>query len=83
MSVNSTGKFLIVANYTGGSSAVFALKDDGSLGARTDFHQHQGSGPNQQRQEAPHAHCAQFLTIDGVEYAYVVDLGLDLVLSYR
>ena len=83
LSVNSTGKLLIVANYTGGSSAVFALNDDGSLKARTDFQQHQGSGPNAQRQEAPHAHCAQFLTRDGVEYAYVVDLGLDQVLSYR
>ena len=83
LSVNSTGRFVIVANYTGGSSAIFALNDDGSLGDRTDFQQHQGSGPNKSRQEAPHAHCAQFLTIDGVEYAYVVDLGLDKVLSYR
>jgi 6-phosphogluconolactonase len=83
LSVNSTGKFLIVANYTGGSSAVFSLNDDGSLGKRTDFQQHQGSGPNKQRQEAPHAHCSKFLTRDGVEYAYVVDLGLDQVLSYR
>ena len=83
LSVNSTGKFLIVANYTGGSSAVFALKEDGSLGTRTDFQQHQGTGPNKERQTAPHAHCSQFLTLDGVEYAYVVDLGLDQVLSYR
>ena len=74
---------MIVANYTGGSSAVFSLNDDGSLGKRTDFQQHQGSGPNKQRQEAPHAHCSKFLTRDGVEYAYVVDLGLDQVLSYR
>jgi 6-phosphogluconolactonase len=83
LSVNSTGKFLIVANYTGGSSAVFALNEDGSLGTRTDFQQHQGTGPNKERQTAPHAHCSQFLTLDGVEYAYVVDLGLDQVLSYR
>jgi 6-phosphogluconolactonase len=83
LSVNSTGKFLIVANYTGGSSAVFALNEDGSLGTRTDFQLHQGSGPSKERQETPHAHCSQFLTIDGVEFAYVVDLGLDQVLSYR
>jgi 6-phosphogluconolactonase len=84
VSVNSTGRFAIVANYGGGSSAVFALQSDGSLGKLTDFKKHAGvPGPNAKRQESAHAHCAQFSVIDRVEYAYVVDLGLDQIFAYR
>lgn len=84
VSINSTGKFAIVANYSGGSSAVFALQSDGSLGKLTDFKKHVGvPGPNTKRQESAHAHCAQFAVIDRVEYAYVVDLGLDQIFAYR
>ncbi|HEX4635196.1 MAG TPA: lactonase family protein [Rhizomicrobium sp.] len=34
--VHPSGKFLLVANYTGGSYAVIPIKPDGSLGAATD-----------------------------------------------
>jgi 6-phosphogluconolactonase len=84
VSINGTGRFAIVANYGGGSSAVFRLKEDGSLDARTDFRQHQGKGANPRRQGAPLAHCAVFNESgsDG-EYAYVVDKGLDRVFTYK
>lgn len=80
--VNRTGKFVIVANYTGGNSSVFSLKEDGSLDRRTDFRQHTGSGKDAPRRTTPHAHCAMFQSEGNVEYAYVVDLGLDKVFSY-
>jgi 6-phosphogluconolactonase (cycloisomerase 2 family) len=35
-SIHPSGKFLLVANYTGGSYAVIPIKADGSLGAATD-----------------------------------------------
>jgi 6-phosphogluconolactonase len=82
VSVNRTGRFALVANYGGGSSALFRIKEDGSLDNRTDFRQHEGKSVNKARQEAPHAHCAMF-NGDGDEYAYVVDLGLDKVFSYK
>jgi 6-phosphogluconolactonase len=82
VSVNRTGRFALVANYGGGSSALFRIKEDGSLDERTDFRQHEGKSVNKARQEAPHAHCAMF-NGDGDEYAYVVDLGLDKVFSYK
>jgi 6-phosphogluconolactonase len=84
LSVNRTGRLAIVANYTGGSSVVFRLKEDGSLDAVTDFRQHEGKGANPRRQQGPHAHCSVFNESgsDG-EYAYVVDLGLDRVFSYK
>lgn len=84
ISINSTGKYAIVANYSGGSSAVFALQPDGSLGRLTDFKKHVGVlGPNKTRQESPHAHCAQFVVLNNIEYAYVVDLGLDRIFAYQ
>lgn len=85
ISVNRTGKYAIAANYGGGSTALFKLKDDGSFDSQCDFIQHKGSSVNKSRQEAPHAHCAKFVTDDSsdAEFAYVVDLGLDQVLMYK
>src|SRR5262249_25070941 len=51
--VDATASFVLVANYTGGNVAVFPIGADGSLGEATDTVQHQGSGPNKERQEAP------------------------------
>lgn len=82
VSVNRTGKYAIVANYGGGSSAVFRLKE-GSLDERSDFRQHEGKSVNKDRQGEPHAHCAMFNGDGEDEYAYVVDLGLDKVFSYK
>src|SRR5215471_950841 len=55
--VDAAGRYLLVANYTGGNVSVFPILPDGSLGEASDEVQHQGSGPNKERQEAPHAHC--------------------------
>lgn len=82
VSVNHDGRFAIVANYGGGSSAMFRLKTDGSLDKRTDFRQHEGKSVHKERQTGPHAHCATFVK-NGAEFAYVVDLGLDKVFSYK
>src|SRR5262245_60440516 len=40
ISVNRTGKFAVVANYGGGSTALFKLKDDGSFDSRCDYVEH-------------------------------------------
>jgi 6-phosphogluconolactonase len=79
--VDRTGKFALVANYGGGSVAVLPIKEDGSLGERTAFVQHKGSGANPQRQKGPHAHS---VNLDAANrFAFVADLGLDRVLVYR
>jgi 6-phosphogluconolactonase len=85
IAVNRTGKYAIVANYNGGSTALFKLKDDGSFEKQCDFVQHQGKSVNPSRQEGPHAHCAVFVGPAGTdtEFAYVVDLGLDQVLMFK
>ena len=53
---DKTGKHALVANYTGGSVAVFPVRADGHLGESSAFVQHAGSSVNHERQEGPHAH---------------------------
>src|SRR6266568_4192310 len=54
--VDKTGKYVLVANYTGGSIAVFPILADGKLGEASAFVQHTGHGTDPKRQEGPHAH---------------------------
>jgi 6-phosphogluconolactonase len=81
ITVDKTGKHVLVANYTGGSVAVFPVLDDGKLGEASAFVQHSGKGTNPERQEGPHAHSID-LSPDN-RFAMVDDLGLDELLVYK
>ncbi len=81
ITIDRTGKWALVANYTGGSVAVFPVLEDGKLGEASDFIQHTGHGPNPRRQQGPHAHSID-LSPDN-RFAFVDDLGLDELLVYR
>lgn len=81
ITVDKKGKFVLVANYTGGSIAAFPISDDGKLGEASAFIQHTGHGSDPKRQEAPHAHSID-LSPDQ-RFAYVDDLGLDELLVYK
>jgi 6-phosphogluconolactonase len=81
VSLDQTGRYALAANYDGGSIAVFALKPDGSLGARTAFVQHTGSGVNPQRQS--HAYAHSIITDPDNKFALAADLGLDKLFVYR
>jgi 6-phosphogluconolactonase len=78
---DKTGKYALVANYTGGSVAVFPVQPDGRIGEPSAFVQHRGSSVNKERQEGPHAHWIE-ATPDN-RFAVAVDLGLDELLVYR
>jgi 6-phosphogluconolactonase len=79
--VDRGGKHVLVANYGGGNASVLPLGEDGRLGERTAFVQHEGKGSDPGRQEAPHAHS---INLDASNrFAFVADLGLDRVLIYR
>src|SRR5271169_4629606 len=78
---DKTGKYALVANYTGGSVAVFPVQADGHIGESSAFVQHSGSSVNKERQEGPHAHWIE--TTPGNRFAIAVDLGLDELLVYR
>ena len=81
VTVDQTGKYVLVANYTGGSIAAFPILADGKLGEASAFVQHTGKGTNPERQEGPHAHSID-LSPDN-RFAMVDDLGLDQLLVYK
>jgi 6-phosphogluconolactonase len=75
------GKYALVANYTGGSVAVFPVQPDGRIGEPSAFVQHRGSSVNKARQESAHAHWIE--TTPDNRFAIAVDLGLDKLLVYH
>jgi 6-phosphogluconolactonase len=81
VSLDQSGKYVLVANYGSGSVAVFPVLKDGGLGKASAFVQHTGAGPNRERQEGPHAHWIG-VTPDN-RFAMATDLGTDEVLVYR
>ena len=81
LSLSPGSRAALVANYSGGSVALLPLAPDGQLGPATATDQHQGTGPNQARQEKAHAHC--IIPDPAGRFAFAVDLGTDQVLGYR
>jgi 6-phosphogluconolactonase len=92
--LNKAGTWAIVANYSGGRVAALPIKIDGSLEeaaqiiafsggtavACGSLAEDTGSGPNRERQEAPHAH---FFMFDKDEtHGFAFDLGTDRVMAY-
>jgi len=81
VSVDRSGRVVLVANYNGGSIALFPIETDGSLAPTTHVVHHTGRGPNTERQEAPHAHC--IVADPSNRFVLAADLGIDRVLVYR
>ncbi len=81
LTVDKTGKDVLVANYGGGSVAVLPIKPDGSLAEHSAFIQHSGHSVDKERQGKPYAHSVN-VSPDN-RFAIVADLGLDEVLVYR
>ncbi|MCI0439466.1 MAG: lactonase family protein, partial [Chloroflexi bacterium] len=80
LTVDKTSKYLLVANYHGGALTVFPIQRDGSLGAASDFVQHEGSSVNPNRQKEAHAHS---INLDSSNrFAFAPDLGMDKIMIY-
>jgi len=80
LTVDPTGRYVVTANYGSGSLAVHPVLPSGVLGPRTDLVQHNGTGPDEDRQSGPHAHMAVFVD---ETLLLAVDLGADGVAAYR
>lgn len=78
ITVDHKNRFVLVANYTSGSVAIFPIRPDGGLGELTFLDQHHGSSVNPERQEGPHAHC--IILDPSNRHALAADLGLDKIL---
>ncbi|MCX4587365.1 lactonase family protein [Streptomyces sp. NBC_01481] len=68
---------LVTANYSSGSVSVLPLGTAGEPGAATGVLQHEGTGPDPERQRSPHAH--QVLPDPSGRWVLAVDLGTDSV----
>ncbi|MEC9093462.1 MAG: lactonase family protein [Planctomycetota bacterium] len=81
VAVHPSGRFLLTAQYGGGSTALFPLDAEGFLKKPTVVEHQGGSGVVGNRQNAPHPHWCGY-SPDG-KYALVPDLGLDQILIYK
>lgn len=81
VSVDRSGRTVLVANYATGSVAVLPVGAAGGLGAASFVDQHHGTGPVADRQKGPHAHS--ILTDPSNRFALSADLGADRVFVYR
>lgn len=93
VSLHPNGRFLLVANYFGGSIAVLPILPDGGLGPAVDVKKHSGKhGPKtatnappgsfaKSGHDVPHAHMIQ--TDPAGHYVIVPDLGLDQIFIWK
>jgi 6-phosphogluconolactonase len=81
ISIEQTGRFALVANYTSGTVAMLPIRADGQLGPATDVIQHSGSSVHPERQTNPYAHCIRPDPTN--RFAIATDLGADKLLIYR
>ena len=81
ITVDKKDRFVFVANYTGGNFSVYPILANGRLGEPINVINHNGSGPNKNRQETPHVHS---VNIDPQNHCLLVsDLGTDKIMIYN
>ncbi|MEY4484432.1 MAG: hypothetical protein RL693_1884 [Verrucomicrobiota bacterium] len=93
LSVHPSGRFVLVANYFGGSVSVLPILPDGSLGAATDVKKDAGTiGPTKATNappgsfaisghDQPHAHMIE--SDPSGRFVLHVDLGLDQIFIWK
>lgn len=93
LSVHPSGRFVLVANYFGGSVAVLPIRPDGSLGEATDMKQDEGAvGPTRATNAPPgsfaisghdQAHAHMIEADPAGRFVLHVDLGLDRIFVWN
>ena len=77
ITLSPSEKFVLTANYMGGSITVFPLDKDGKLKSETRLISFTGNSLDKERQTQPHLHCIKF-TPDH-KYLLASDLGTDQI----
>jgi 6-phosphogluconolactonase len=80
VTIDKTGKWVFVGNYSSGSLGLFSTNKNGFIKASSQIITHEGSSINTQRQSEPHVH-ATALSPDNT-FLFVPDLGIDKVMIY-
>jgi 6-phosphogluconolactonase len=81
ISMDKTGRYVLMSNFGSGSTSVIRVRDDGSLGELTGFIQDVGHSVDRAIQFEPHTHSV--VVSPDNRYAIVSDLGIDKVLIFR
>ena len=79
--VDHSGKWVLAANYGGGTVCILPIKKDGILGPATDVKTHTGPSVNPDRQKEPHPHSI-WVSPDN-RFVFVPDLGTDKIMIYK
>lgn len=80
ITLNKAQNSVAIANYGSGTFSLLQTNENGDFLGEAQVRNHKGSGPVLPAQKSAHAHYAAFDAND--KYVYVVDLGIDKVLSY-
>ena len=78
--VSTNGKWVLTANYSGGSLSVFPLRADGTADALATLFRGTATGPDSIRQADAHVHCAVFAP-DG-KHVFATDFSADRLLRF-
>jgi 6-phosphogluconolactonase len=81
VNVDNSGHYALAASYNSGAIATLSVSADGHLGPKSSEMVHHGSSVNTNRQASAHAH--QIVTDAANQFAFVCDLGMDKLMSYR
>jgi 6-phosphogluconolactonase len=81
LSIDQSGKYVLVANYGGGSVTVLPVAEGGRLAEPSCSIRHEGSSVDPKRQKKPYAHSIN----PGPEgkFVFAADLGTDKIFVYR
>jgi len=79
--VSKDGKFVAVANYGGGTTALFPVTVNGSLLPASSVIVNEGSGTDKSRQTKPYAHSIKFSPFENKIFS--ADLGTDQLNIYE
>jgi 6-phosphogluconolactonase len=81
LTLDRSGRHLLIANYSSGHVTVLPVRTDGTLGEASQVVAHQGSSVHPVRQTGPHVH---HVAVDAAgTRVYATDLGLDRIVAYR
>ena len=82
--VDDSGRNVLMVNYVVGEARgnirVYPIDADGMIGPHSEMIEHEGSGPNPDRQEVSHPHM--IVTTPDNRHAVVPDLGTDKIYLY-
>ena len=81
ITVHKNNRWVLVANYSGGSASVFGLNANGSLKPYAQLMQDSGKSVNAARQDKAHVHSTIFSPDQ--DFVFTPDLGMDKIMVYK